>query len=290
MHVLDMERADGTRCKVSLRRFVRDHRYCTPEHVAHEYRILQLVEQAGIPSPRPLLLDAEGRFFGVPAIVMTYLPGRPLYTPRDVGSWADQLAQTLLSIHGVTPERFDLSWLSVNLRDGMRQELAKRPEEVGGPVPLAQEVHVVLEAELDRIDWPEPTFVHDDFWPGNTIWQYGRLAGVIDWTASELGDPRADVSQCRADLALSHGLAAADAFLEAYQAGASQPLPDISYFDLFRGLRGLLYYKLWLPGYHDLGLTHITPRLARERIEVFLRRALDERQGVRLPGTLSSRF
>ena len=47
----------------------RAHRFSTPDHVAHEYRILQLVEEAGIPAPRPLLLDAEGRLFDVPAMV-----------------------------------------------------------------------------------------------------------------------------------------------------------------------------------------------------------------------------
>ena len=277
MQVLDIEQADGARFKVSLRRFARDHRYSAPEHVAHEYEILRLVEKAKVPAPRPLLLDAEGRLFGVPAMVLTYLPGQPLCTPRDVESWADQLARALLSVHAVTRQGFDLSWLSVYLRDGMRAEIAKRGEQARDGEPLAREVHAVLEAEIDRISWPEPALVHDDFWPGNTVWRFGRLVGVVDWTSAELGDPRADVSQCRADIALSLGLDAADAFLEAYQARAAHPLPDIWYFDLFRGLRALMYYKQWLEGYHDLGLTHITASLARNRVEAFLRRALDER-------------
>ena len=275
MHRLDIERADGTRFKVSLRRFVRVHRFSTPEHVAHEYKILQLVEELGLPAPCPLLLDAEGCLFGVPTMVLSYLHGQPLYEPRDVTSWADQLAQALLAIHAVTPERFDLSWLFVNLRDGMREEIARRADRVRDAEPLAGEVHAVLEAEIDRISWPAPTFVHDDFWPGNTVWSAGRLVGVIDWTSAELGDPRADVSQCRADLAISLGLEAADAFLNAYQARAPEPLPDIWYFDLFRGLRMLLYYEQWLKGYHDAGLTHITSLLARNRVEAFLRKALD---------------
>lgn len=289
MHVLDIERADGARFKVSLRRFVRDHRFSTPEHVAHEYKILELVEQAGIPSARPLLLDAEGRLFGIPAIVLTYVPGQPVYTPRDVAPWADQLAQALLRIHAVTQQRFDLSWLSVNLRDGMREEISKRAEPARDGGSLARQVHAVLEGEMDRIDWPEPAFVHDDFWPGNTIWRSGRLVGVIDWTASELGDPRADVAQCRIDLAFILGLDAADAFVEAYQARAPQPLPDIWYFDLFRGLRALLSYQYWLPGYHDAGLTHVTPTVARQRIEAFLRRALEERRGAGATGYTESR-
>ena len=275
MQVLDIERADGSRLKVSLRRFVRDHRFSTPEHVAHEYRILQLVEEAGIPAPRPLLLDAEGRLFDVPAMVLTYLPGRPLYAPRDVTSWTDQLAQALLTVHSLSNDGVDLSWLFRYDRDGMKEEIGRREEEARERGPLAREVHAVLKAEIDRIQWPEPAFVHDDFWPGNTVWRFGRLVGVVDWTTAELGDPRADVSQCRADIALSLGPDEADLFLKAYHARAAQPLPDVWYFDLFRGLRALIYYESWLEGYYDAGLTHLTLSLARDRIEAFLRTALD---------------
>ena len=140
--------------------------------------------------------------------------------------------------------------------------------------PLARDVHAVLEAEIDKISWPKPTFVHDDFWLGNTVWRYDRLVGVIDWTSAKLGDARADVSQCRADLMLSHGPDESDAFLNAYQARVARPLPEIWYFDLVRGLRALLYYKSWLDGYHDAGLTHLTSSLARRRITAFLHTAL----------------
>jgi aminoglycoside phosphotransferase (APT) family kinase protein len=277
MHVLDIERADGTRFKVSLRRFVREHRFSTPEHVGHEYQILQLVEEAGIPAPRPLLLDNNGRLFGMPAIVLTYLPGKAVYVPRNLASWAKELATGLLRVHAVTPEHVDLSWLTVNLGDGMRREIAKRREYAQQNGALAREVHAVLSEEIDRIAWPEPALVHDDYWPGNTVWRSGRLTGIIDWTSAEVGDPRADVAQCRIDLALILRLDAAEAFREAYQANAPARLPDVWYFDLFRGLRALLSYQHWLEGYHDAGLTHVTLSHARERIEAFLRAALEER-------------
>ena len=274
MHVLDIERANGTRRKVSLRRFERDHRYSTPDHVAHEYRILQLVEEAGIPAPRPVLLDAPGRLFGVPAMVLTYLQGRPLYMPKNVASWADQLAAQLIKIHSTADMQIDLSWLSLFDRERMRNEIGRREEAAQGE-PLTREVQAVLKAEIGRIRWPEPTFVHGDFWPGNTVWRYGQLVGVIDWTNAELGDPRVDVSQCRTDIAFSLSQGEADAFLEAYQTQAVQALRDVWYFDLFRGLGALLHYESWLEGYHDAGLTNITSSLARSRIEIFLRAALD---------------
>lgn len=281
MDVLDIARADGTSRKVALRRFQRDNRSSQPEHVAHEYAVLQLVERAQLPAPRPLLLDAQGELFGVPAIALTYLPGAPVYLPRDLTSWVAELARGLLAIHAVTPERFDLSALGTQLRDGVRRELKTRRPYARDHGELAREVHAALVRDIDRVAWPDATLVHDDFWPGNTVWYRGRLTGVVDWTHAEVGDPRTDVAQCRIDLAMILDLEAAGLFRDAYQARAPQPLADLWYFDLLRGLRALLSYEFWLEGYHDAGLTHVTKRRARSRIEAFLRRALDERKAAR---------
>ena len=281
MDVLDIERADGARRKVTLRRFPRDNRSSQPEQVTHEYHVLQLVEKAGLSAPRPLLLDAEAELFGVPAIALTYLPGAPVYLPRDVGAWADQLARALLAIHAITSDRFDLSILNVQLPDGVRQELETRRPYAQRHGALARSVHAALVEDIDYIGWQSATLVHDDFWPGNTVWHRGKLTGVVDWTHAEVGDPRTDVSQCRIDLAIILDLPAAETFREAYQSNAAAPVSDIWYFDLLRGLRALLSYEFWLPGYHDAGLAHVTKRRARTRIEAFLRAALKERETAR---------
>ncbi|MEX1255320.1 MAG: phosphotransferase [Dehalococcoidia bacterium] len=276
MHVLDIKNAEGARRKVTLRRFVPGHHYATPEHVAQEFDILRLVRSAGIAAPEPLVLDAEGELFGVPAMVLSYVPGGPLYAPRDERAWVEQLAGALLPLHAMTPNRFDLSSLEVRLADAIRDQLCRRAETAGAHGALARDVHAVLTRNLDQIDWAEPCLTHDDYWLGNTVWYRGRFAAIIDWTPAKVGDPRADVAQCRIDLAISHGRDVPDAFLEAYQRLAPRPLPDVWYFDLQRGLDGLLYYEQWLEGYQDFGLTHLTPTLARRRLEAFLRRALAE--------------
>ncbi len=278
MDVLDIERADGTRTRVTLRRFTRENRSSRPEHVAHEYEVLRLLEKLDIPAPRPIALDAQGDILGVPAMALTYLPGRPVYRPRQVVRWAEQLAQALVRVHAVTSANADLSWLHVQLRDGVWEELDKRREFVQQHGALAREVHAALVDEIDHVEWSAGTLVHDDFWPGNTIWRSGRLIGVVDWTHAEVGDRRTDVSQCRIDLALIIDQAAADVFLAAYQAMAPQPLRQVWYFDLLRGLRALLSYGFWLEGYHDAGLTYVTPSYFRRSIRAFLRRALEERR------------
>lgn len=277
MHELDISNPDASHWKVVLRRyFAGEGRLTSPEHAATEFELLRVVCEADVPAPRPILLDAEGKYFGLPAMVLSYLPGRPLFTPKNSNQWTDGLARALLSLHAVSPERVEFLHLNVFLRDGMRAEIENRRAEALAGEPLAREIHAVLVAQLDRIDWPAPALVHDDYWPGNTVWCRGRLMGIVDWTTAEVGDPRVDVAQCRADLVLSHGLEAADAFLEAYQVSAAERLPDMWYFDLFRGLRALFSYERWLSGYHDLGLTQLSPSNCGERLREFLIRALRE--------------
>jgi aminoglycoside phosphotransferase (APT) family kinase protein len=274
--VLDIERADGSRWRVTLRRFVRTgHRWSTPESVAHEYEILRLVERAGVPATRPILLDAEGEYFGVPAMVISYLPGKPLFPTKNIERWTEGLAAVLLRLHDVTSEEYDLSWLHVQLRDGMRERIDEWKAQ-GTDDPLADEMLRALDAELDRIDFSNPTLVHDDFWSGNTVAYRGRIIGIIDWTTAEVGDPRTDVSECRVDLVLSHGMEVADAFRDDYERLASRRLEDLWYFDLYRGYHAWLEYEHWLEGYHDMGLVHLKPAEVGARLRSFLRRALDE--------------
>jgi len=160
MDVLDIERGGGRREKVTLRRFVRrDHAFSTPEHVTREFEILRLVESAGIPAPRPILLDAKGEYFGAPAIVMSHFSGRPLFPTTNIPRWTEGLARVLLTVHAVTPDRFDLSWLNVCLLEAMRERINEWRDEAQGD-PLAREMLGALDSELDRIDFSVPTLVH----------------------------------------------------------------------------------------------------------------------------------
>src|SRR6476646_7666309 len=74
MDVLRLEGVDGQRRTVELRRYVPGWRKSTPERATYEFKVLELVGDAGIPAPRGLLLDAGGSHFGAPAMVLSYLP------------------------------------------------------------------------------------------------------------------------------------------------------------------------------------------------------------------------
>jgi aminoglycoside phosphotransferase (APT) family kinase protein len=274
MDVLRVEDQPGARRSLVLRRYVPGWRNSTPERASREYRILGLVESAGVPAPRRVLLDAEGRFFGTPAMVLSYVPGRSFFNPADVARWTGGLAQGLASIHAVTPETRDLSWLGGDGHQDAAAEIAQRRLQLSGSDSLTSGVLEALESRLDRVRWLDPCLIHHDYWPGNTVWYRGRLAAVVDWVDAKLGDAREDLAQCRADLVMSHGIEAADAFLESYvQRTKTQPV-DMSFFDLLCGLRGLIYYKAWLKGYNDAGLIHLTAESVEERLRDFVRQAL----------------
>jgi len=273
MHLLRYEMPSGERRNAVLRRYISEWTDSTADDARYEFRVLGLLGTAGIAAPRPLLLDADGTYFGRPAMVLSYIPGRSFFYPHDDAAWVDGLARGLAEVHGVTPQRFDLRWLHPMhaYKDRLNRDLERIAEN-----ELAVQANEALLAFGDAIEPQGPALVHDDYWPGNTVWYRGRLAAVIDWGSASLGDPRADVAQCRADLVFSNGLGTADLFRERYEATTGVPVRELWYFDLFMGMRALLNYPRWLAGYHDAGLKHLELAGVGARIEAFVRRALDE--------------
>ena len=188
----------------------------TPEYARHEFDVLQLLQKAGVPASQPLLLDADETYFGVPALVLSYVPGRSFFTVGrgSLGRRPGACPRRCPHRHAAALRPFtSLRRLSA-VRENLDQE-----DRAPSRRPAGAPAYETLWQTLD-VSPVEPCLVHDDYWPGNTVWYRGRLAAVIDWTDAGLGDPRVDVSQCRADLVFSNGLATADAFMRRYEAAA----------------------------------------------------------------------
>jgi aminoglycoside phosphotransferase (APT) family kinase protein len=262
---------------VVLRAYLPGREALTPERARREFRTIELARASGVPSSEPLYLDADGRFLGRPAMLLSYLSGQSVHRPRDLVTWANDLAVAMHGVHAVGPEDADLSWLPRFGAAEIRSELDEVRDSVmaldDGVAAAALEM---LEARFEDVAWPEECLIHGDFWPGNTVWGRGRLVGVIDWADARLGDPRLDVVQCRVDALVANGFEACDAIGAAYDRMAEEALPDMWYVELFLGLQSLRWYKHWLAGYWDVGLTDITEEQTVERIREFLRRAIEE--------------
>lgn len=117
--------------------------------------------------------------------------------------------------------------------------------------------------------------VHGDFWTGNVVWSEGRVVGILDWDNASLSSPGVDLGKARLDLALKHGVSAADEFLDEYTRIAGAP-GDQVFWDLRMALDGMPDPgRWWVPTYHRLGLTDLEPGKVRVHFEEYLRRCLE---------------
>ncbi|MEZ4728676.1 MAG: phosphotransferase [Caldilineaceae bacterium] len=158
-----------------VRRHGERDRQRNPQIATDEFKLLQILQAAGIAAPAPYYLDQAGEFFAIPCLVMEYVEGVTDFAPADLAAYLHQAATHLAAIHRVA---------------GAQQKLAFLPRQTKGfgerPAMPDDSLHEEeLRNTLEAL-WPisqvnPSALLHGDFWPGNLLWQDGRLAAVIDW-------------------------------------------------------------------------------------------------------------
>ena len=188
-----------------LRRWTRpDWRVTDPDFdVAREATALRLLERAGARTPRLIATDPDAE---TPALLMTKLPGGlPPTELSDVESFVSQLATAEAEIHRIEPGELPPYRPYHRLVDRI--------------VPAdAREQRLWLAAfdHLASQDEPRGTaLIHRDYHPANTLWEDGRLTGVVDWAYASVGHPDMDAAHLRVNLTVSYGRAVAEAYLDA---------------------------------------------------------------------------
>ena len=191
VHLVTVRRADGQREQAVLRRYVRPDPD-EPNPAACEARALRLAEAAGVPTPALLAVDPDGTQAGVPALLMTRLRGRVDWWPSDLDRWLGRLAGLLPRIHGTALPPGD----TVPRFAPYRQENYRPPGWARYPRVWERAV------EVSRGPAPDlpAVLLHRDFHPGNVLWRYGRVSGVVDWLGACAGPAAADVAHCRVNL------------------------------------------------------------------------------------------
>jgi len=212
-HVVEVADAAGGRHRVVLRRWARpgwDEE--DPDFdAAREAAILELLAGTPVPAPALVAADLGAAVCDVPALLLSFLPGGPPDLASDPGRLVEGLAAALPPIHavavpgpGVVPayHRFyEPDRLTPPAWSDRPALWARAFEVAAGPPP------------------PGPSrFIHRDYHPGNTLWERGRVSGVVDWIGGSLGPPGVDLGHMRVNLAPDLGLEVADRFLAAHQA------------------------------------------------------------------------
>lgn len=263
VHAVNLHDARGKLHRLVLRRFVRANWLALePDLAEREARVLRLLERSALPAPQLVAVDERGRECDVPAVLMTRLPGRVDFTPRDLTSWIDQLARMLPAIHAI----------DTGARDAV-QPYQPYYDMQAVEVPAWSEDRSAWEQAIRIVRSPAPAatrcFIHRDYHPANTLWTRGRLTSVIDWVNASWGPPGIDVGHCRHNLASVFGVGMADRFLRAYESlTGTEHHP---YWDLLCLLdSGLLSGSGISPGWLELGLKGLTPQLMRRRLDEYV--------------------
>jgi aminoglycoside phosphotransferase (APT) family kinase protein len=211
-HAVDVADAAGRRHRLVLRRWARPgwEVHDPTFTAAREAAVLELLAQTPVPAPRLVAADPDGAACDVPALLLTRLPGRPPDPAADPRRLVGALAATLPDIHAVdagaaAPPAFHRFYDPASLAPPAWSDLpglwAQVLEVAAGPAPPG-----------------ESCLVHRDYHPGNTLWERGRLVGVVDWNFASLGSPSVDLGHMRVNLATDLGLEWADEFLAAHHA------------------------------------------------------------------------
>jgi aminoglycoside phosphotransferase (APT) family kinase protein len=199
--------------------------------------------------------------FARPYLVIDYIDGEPVFDPPELTSYVTQMAAELVKIHSVT----DLASLAFLPRQG--SGFGARPAALDDEMHEGR-IRDALEARWPLAQTNADTLLHGDYWPGNILWQDGTLAAVIDWEDARVGDPLADLGNCRLELLWAFGPDAMHDFTAHYQSLTTVAPGNLPYWDLCAALHPCGRLSEW-------GLDAATEQRMRAQHASFVEQALD---------------
>ena len=261
LHEIELQSKTG-QSHALLRRFT-DQQWVKrePDVALREAMSLQHAARARLLAPALLAVDSEGEHCGVPATLVTKLPGNVVLSPTNPNLWLSGLAQAAAQIHRVDAGGFRWKYRRYNEGEALVVPAwSERPEAwkqaiavVKGPPPSYPEV-----------------FVHRDYHPSNVLWQDDRVSGVVDWVNGCRGPAGIDVAWCRHNVANLHGVKVADDFLETYLSAAGSEFAYDPYWDLMSVVELLPGPPSMYEGWSAAGFPRISNALMRERVDAYV--------------------
>jgi aminoglycoside phosphotransferase (APT) family kinase protein len=173
--------------------------------VDREYRVTRALFEAGLPVPEPLVLCEDDAVIGTMFYVMRHVPGRSFWDPRMPGlepaeraAIYDSANETLARLHLVDHEALGLgdygrpgNYFARQISRWSRQYEASRTRDI----PEMERLIAWLPDAIPPTD-DRTTIIHGDYSFHNLLVHptEPRVAAVIDWELSTLGDPLGDLT------------------------------------------------------------------------------------------------
>jgi aminoglycoside phosphotransferase (APT) family kinase protein len=258
---LEVEGLDGQTKKLIVRQHGEIDRAHNPHIARDEFRLLQIALAHGLNVPKWYYLDESCDLFPTPLLVIEFVDGETVFDPSNRAEYLAQMATELAHIHRVHCPS-DLSFLQ-------KQDngFGERPAVLDNSLS-EDRIRDTLESAWPLAESNKPVLLHGDYWPGNILWKDGQLATVIDWEDARVGDPLADLANCRLELLWALGVDAMIEFTERYRSMTSIDFTNLPYWDLCAALRPCGKLSDW-------GLDAETEQRMRERHGLFVDQAIE---------------
>ena len=279
MTTIEVERPDGSRHRIVVRRGRRPDAERHTLQFGVEYELLRHLERCGIPVARPRAFDDSGRILPQAYVVLDFVQGTTRFTADDPDAMAIHMADVLAAIHAIDTTRAALPALplqSDRMQGWVITDLERRE-----PDPSLRED--LIRHYLDQY-WPPPTteqcLLHADYFPGNIVWEDDAIAAVIDWESAAIGDPMADIATTRLDLRWAFGVDVSEKFTQRYLAVTGREAATLPVWELVVALRPAGAVSLWATDMVAHGRPDITPASMRAEQHAYVDNAL-QRLGAR---------
>ncbi len=176
--------------------------------MAREWALISALGKTAVPVPRALGFCGDVLVTGAAFYVMGRIDGRPLYSAADAERYAPpqlrreighSFIDVLAELHSIDPDAVGLGdlgkkdgYIGRQLKTWYRSWTASiEPAQLDDP-----RAHALQKYFLEHAPEQGPArIVHGDYGLHNTlIGNDGRVAAVVDWEISTLGDPLADLA------------------------------------------------------------------------------------------------
>ena len=203
------------------------------DQIATNAAALAVAENYGLPAPRLLATDFDGRDAGVPVTLETVIAGMSRWPAKGSPGLLRSAGAVIAQVHCFA--------------------LAPRPHLPFRPRPIAVDDFAkerrlgrmsttallqLADERVQAISAPEgrAVFVHGDVWPANTVLIGGRVHALIDWKTAGVGNPGVDLGELRKQVAIFYGHDAPTYVLEGWERASGVQADDVPYWDAVAAL------------------------------------------------------
>ena len=237
------------------------------DQVENEFRVLELVHEAGLLVAEPLWVELDKQYFGQNFIVSRKALGENVGSAVGASSQIspgliEDLIRNLVNIHATRLDPNDSRITGCHLNDWARYKtvtestsawvahwLERIETKQLRPSPLTVRLVEWLKHNVPQSDEP-PVLLHGDYGLHNVLIQDDKVSCVLDWEYLNFGDPAEDIAMLCIGLG---GVLDKKQIVEIYESCGGRPISEyrLRYFDAVYAMKFIVPAENCLKIFHD---------------------------------------